>query len=235
MNIKHKTKFQSGNMLIYILGAIFLLGLLIVLIKGNTQEGAGIDADKLAVRAQQVFAYATELERGVNYILNNGYSETDIRFAHPDANVAYGVITSIPARQVFDSTGGGVEYRAPFEGINDGTQWQFYATTHIPDIGTDTAASSRAELIAVLPNVTLAFCQNANLQLKQPIDLTVDTDPSANGCIYDSANPFVAGVYRSGATNNTLDVTRLPNPPTYQACVRCSGGTYHYYKVLLGR
>lgn len=46
---------QSGNMLIYILGGIFLLGILIVLLKGNAQEGAGIDADKIAVSVQKMF------------------------------------------------------------------------------------------------------------------------------------------------------------------------------------
>lgn len=234
MIAKNQNEAKSGNILIYILGTIFLLGLLIILVKGNAQEGAGIDADKIAVRAQQVIDYASDLEQGVNIILQNGRSEADIRFAHPDSIVNYGLITSEPDRQVFDPTGGGVEYRAPFPDTNDGTQWQFFATTHIPDVGTDTAANSRAELIAVLPNVTLAFCQSLNLALKQAIDLTQTTDPAINGCIYDVGNHFT-GTYRLGATNNTLDVARLPNSPTYEACVRCSAGTYQYYKVLLGR
>ncbi len=225
---------QSGNILVYILGAIFLLGILTALVKGNVQEGAGIDADKLAVRAGQVIDYAAELERGVNYIISNGKSEADIRFAHPDSVVNYGLITDEPDRQVFDPLGGGVEYREAFLDINDGTQWQFYGTTHIPDIGTDTAAQSRAELIAVLPNVSLPFCERINIILKQPIDLTLDTDPAANGCIHASGTPFT-GTYVNGASANTLTAANLPNSPTYQACIRCNGGTYHYYRVLLSR
>lgn len=226
---------QSGNMLIYILGGIFLLGILIVLLKGNAQEGAGIDADKIAVSVQKMFGDAADLERGVNNILSsNQRSEADIRFAHPDSVVNYGLITDEPDRQVFDPTGGGVEYKAPPANLNDGTQWQFYATTHIPDIGTDTPANSRAELITVLPNVTRAACEKINISLKQPVNLDNDTDPVANGCIYDSANPFT-GTYLSGASTNTLSSAEIPKSPAKELCVRCNGGTYHYYRVLLER
>lgn len=222
-------------MLIYILGAIFLLGILLVLLKGNTQEGAGIDSDRTTIRAQQITAYANELERGVRFILNNNaYSENDIRFAHPDSVVNYGLITDVPARQIFDETGGGVEYKNPPTGVNDGTQWQFYATTHIPDMGTDTAANSRAELLAVLPNVTRAVCERINMNLKQAVNLNNDTDPAANGCVYASGTPFT-GTFVAGVSANTLTTAEIPKHPAYELCVRCNGGAFHYYRVLLSR
>ncbi len=226
---------QCGNMLIYILGAIFLLGLLLVILKGNVQEGAGIDSDKITVRVQQIFTYANELERGVrNVTNNNAYGENDIRFGHPDSVVNYGLITSIPARQVFDETGGGVEYKTPPTDVNDGTQWQFYATTHIPDMGTDTPADSRAELLAVLPNVTRAVCERINLSLKQAINLNNDTDSAANGCVHASGTPFT-GTFVAGASANSLTTVEIPKHPAYELCVRCNGGTFHYYRVLLSR
>lgn len=221
-------------MLIYILGAVFLMGILVVILKGNNQEGSGIDGEKLTVRATEVQRYAAELERGVRYILQNGYSESDIRFAHPDSTVNYGLITNIPARQVFDPQGGGVEYKEAPSGVNDGTQWQFYATTHIPDVGTDTAAESKAELIAVLPNVSESFCSQLNRNIGQVIDLSVDTDPAANGCINASGSPFT-GTYGYGSGNNTLDSTKFSKLPPTEACIRCNGGTFQYYRVLLGR
>ena len=87
---------QSGNILIYILGAILLLGLLIMLVKGSFQEGTGVDSEKVVLKAQQVQACAGELERGVAYVLRNGVSETDIKFAVPDSFPAipvYGTYT----------------------------------------------------------------------------------------------------------------------------------------------
>lgn len=224
---------QSGNMLIYILGAIFLLGLLIVLVKGSFQEGVGVDGDKLVVAASRTQQYAGELERGVAYVLQNGVSESDLRFAHPDALAAYGTYSDINT-MVFAPTGGGVEYQAPIAGINDGTKWQFFATTHFTDIGTDTGGSQKAELVAVLPKVTLAFCNQINRNVKQSIDLSQITDPATNGCVYQPGSEF-AGTFRSGAGTNTLDDTKLSSVPVREACVRCSTGTYNYYRVLMAR
>ena len=87
-------------------------------------------------------------------IFQNDFSENDIRFSHPDAHTDYGLITDTPARQVFSREGGGASYRAAPSGINDGSAWEFYGGTHMPDVGSD-----RAELIAVLPNLTQEFCE----------------------------------------------------------------------------
>jgi hypothetical protein len=226
----------SGNIFVYILGGIFLLGLLVIIMKGNSQEGAGVESDKTALSIQEMFQYANALERGVQNILrDNTYSEADIRFGHASNVVNYGLITDVPARQVFDPTGGGVEYKAtPPALLNSGTQWQFFATTHIPDLGSNTAATSKAELIALLPNITRAACEKINLALKQSINLTSYTDPAGNGCIYDVGNHFT-GTYEQGASTNTLDRTLIPNLPARELCVSCSDGTYHYYRVLLAR
>lgn len=222
-------------MLVYILGAIFLMGILIVIIRGSNQEGTGIEGDAAAVKATEVLRYASELERGVNYILNDEWGESDLRFAHPDSTVNYGLITDEPTRQVFDSTGGGVEYKEAPNGFSDGTQWQFFATTHIPDVGTDDSASRRSEIIAVLPNVTESFCAQINRLVKQTIDLAQVTDPAANGCIYAAGSEFTAGTFVDGAGANTPDSTKFSQLPPYEACIRCDDGTFHYYKVLLSR
>lgn len=232
-NQNPRAQQNSGNMLIYILGAIFLMGILIVLLKGSFQEGTGVDAERSALLATQVETYATALGNGVNNVLENGRSESEIRFAHPDANVTYGVITSIPNRQVFDPTGGGVEYAAPPIGANDGTQWQFYANTHIKDVGTDTAASQKAELLAVLPNMVESVCSAINTANGQTLDLTLNADPSANGCIFGGT--VFTGTYGFGSSVNTIDHTLFTRLPPVEACIRCQGGNLHYYRVLLSR
>jgi hypothetical protein len=224
---------NSGNMLVYILGAIFLLGLLIILVKGSFQEGTGIDADKVVLKATQVQQYASELERGVTYVLRNGVSESDLRFAATGASAIYGVYSDTSS-MIFAPTGGGVEYKSPPTGINDGRKWGFYATTHFTDLGTDTAGSQKSELVAVLPNVTQAFCNQINRNVKQSIDLTQVTDPSALGCVFTSGEEF-AGTYRAGAAVNLLDDTKVPVKPAKEACVRCNDGTFQYYRVLVVR
>lgn len=235
MNIGMRHKRQSGNILIYILGAIVLLGLLFAIMRGNYQEGTGIDAEKITLRVGEIRRYAADLERAVSLLLQNGISESDLRFAHDNADAAaYGAITDEPERQVFDPSGGAAEYKLPPAGINDDTKWQFFATTHIPEIGTTAAAQSRAELLAVLPNVTRAFCQQMNMTLQQSVDLDNVTDPAANGCVYDAGNEF-DGSFGEGTGNNTLNANEIEHLPPAELCVRCSNDTYHYYRVLIGR
>lgn len=228
----------AGNMLLYILGAILLLGILIVLVKGSFQEGTGIDGEKISMQVSEVQRYASELERGVNYILHEGNSETDIRFAIPDTNTApYGDITVTPTHQVFDPSGGGVEYKLPPTGVNDGTKWQFYATTHIENLGTNEATpgtsdgNTKAELLAVLPKVTRDFCERVNLTVHQTINLD-NTTLAGPYCVYDSGNEFT-GTYTTGSV--LLSPTQVTNNPAKELCVKCSNGTFNYYHVLLTR
>lgn len=220
--------------MLYILGAIVLLGFLIVMVRGANAPGSSIDAEEISIKASQVQQYAGELERAVKYLMQSGMSESDIRFAHPNSVSAYGDITINPQYQVFDQRGGAAEYRVPPTGINDGSKWQFFATTHIHDIGTDTPASSRAELLAVLPNVTEAFCTRINELNGQTLNLALNQDPSANGCVNSTGNEFV-GVFGDGVGANTIDDSLFTKMPPAQACVHCQSGGFHFYHVVLGR
>jgi len=228
---------QSGNVLIYILGAVFLIGILTVVVRGTSAPGAALGPEEMAIKASQVQQYAGELERAVGYILKNGQSETDIRFAATNAASVYGsIVTDTPmSRQVFHRDGGGAGYRLPPERINDGTKWQFYARTHIPDMGTDTASTKKSEIIAVLPNVTDAFCARINELNDQTLTLTDPHDPSATGCIHAGEASGFAGTFVDGAGSNTLTGTFFTHLPAKQACVRCQGGNLHFYHVLMTR
>lgn len=221
-------------MLIYLLGAIFLLGILMVVVRGSFQEGTGIDAEQGSLRAGEIQRYGAELQRGVNYILQNGYSESELRFAVPDENTDYGDISDIPGRQVFSPQGGGVEYKLPPSGVNDGTPWQFYGSTHIPNAGTETLASSKAELIAVLPNVTEPVCNALNRAVGQIVDLAAEQDDWNQGCLNAGSSFGFDGTFISGADNNTLTGPFTKTPPL-EMCIHCAGGAFHYYKVLLVR
>lgn len=226
----HSARSISGNMLIYILGAIFLLGMLIVLIRGSFQEGTGIDAEKALIQISEIQRYGAELERGVRYIMQNGHSETDLRFAQDSVDVGYGVITDRPERQVFSAEGGGVQYQFPPAGVSNGVvvNWQFYGDTHIPDMGTDGAAN-RSELIAVLPNITEGFCSAINRTVKQDIDLTQESVRDCN------LSTFFTGNFADEPAARVVIDAEVPKRPATEACVRCADGTYNYYRVLLSR
>lgn len=223
-------------MLVYILGAIFLMGLLVVLVKGATNPGGGIDAETAVINASEAQRYAGEIERAVTLVMQNGHSESDIRFSHINAPSAYLNTFDAPeTRQIFHPSGGAARYREVAPGLNDGTPWQFYGNTHIPDLGNDDTSGRRAELIMVLPNVTAKFCTEINTLNDQDLDIVAGVqDPAGNGCIYAPGSEFT-GSFTNGAGANVIDSAEMTHNPATQACVRCDDGSLHFYHVLLPR
>lgn len=243
---------ERGNILFIILIAIVLIGALTAAVLSTSRpEGAGIDKETLVLRATDVQRTAAELERAVRFIMQNGYSETALRFAHPDAPADYGDIAAQPERQIFSRQGGGAQYRQPPDGINDGSPWEFYAGTHLPGAGSDAA-----DLIAVLPYVTKEFCEKIN-ELNQQPATPADTGTGAPGganpgdCLQIGPLGRFDDTQQYYATPNTVDETTFAQDPAIskarpalQACVQCSRDTdgdsstadeYHFYHVLLAR
>lgn len=223
---------QSGSILLYVLLGIVLLGALAVALRNSGGGNSNIDKEDAILKASQVQSYAKELSDAVNSLLSNNLSEDELRFAHPDAPVTYGTITTDPTHQIFAPTGGKVTYRQPPDGVNDGSQWEFFAATDIPQVGSD-----KSELVAVLPNVTQTFCQAINTQIgftaaSQPTDSATGTTPD---CVKGLSIHRFTGTFNDSSPN-VMDSTTFSRLPALQACVYCaSDSTYNFYYVLLAR
>ncbi|MGB4107632.1 MAG: hypothetical protein WBK55_07530 [Alphaproteobacteria bacterium] len=239
---------ERGNVFFMILIAVVLIGLLTAAIMStSTTEGSNIDDETLVIRASEVQRAASEYERAVLFILSNGKSEEDIRFAHASADPDYGDLSADtdPADQVFSPRGGGAAYRDAPDDINNGSAWEFYGGTAIPGVGTN-----KADLIAVLPNVTQQFCDRINElngQPVTPIPEDTGTGAAAGASPGDCLNIGALGRFDDAqqfyGTPNTVDETTFAQDsntsaarPALQACVRCSlGPAMHFYHVLLAR
>jgi len=248
---------ERGNVLFMILIAVALIGLLTAAISGsNNSDNTNIDQESLALKASEVQRYASELERAVNYIMQNNKSEVDVRFAHYNAHSDYGDLAADTDKtdQVFDREGGGANYREPPTGINDGSDWEFYGGTHIPGMG----RSDRAELVAVLPHVTQGFCDKINIINGQLGSMDDDGGTAASGsnagsCVNIGALGRFDDSTQYYTTINSMDETATsfehdPNTsaarPAPQGCVACgvdtngANGTadeLHFYHVLTTR
>jgi hypothetical protein len=220
---------ESGNVIFFILLGVVLLGLVTAAIRNSGIQGANIDEETLVLQASRVRSYATELERGVAFILRNSISEVDIRFANGDAPSDYGNISDGLERQVFHRTGGAAEYRRVPDGINDGSPWEFYGNSHLPLVGTD-----KADLIAVLPNVSLAFCNKIN-EINGYNGQPLDPGGGATDCLYSGDTVRFSSSDLFDATPNTTDEGTFSIQPSMQGCVQCASGNYHFYHVLLAR
>lgn len=223
-------KLETGNVLFFILLAIVLIAALTAAIVGTSEIGQNIDRETLILRVSQTRSYASELERAVRIIMQNGKSETDLRFAHPDAPADYGDLNNDPdsSDQIFAKNGGGASYQPPAPGINDGSKWEFYGNTSLPQTGSDLP-----ELIAVLPNVSAVFCEAVDKALGYSSG-TVPEDSGA--CLYaGNAERFDDGRQYS-STPNTISNGSFSNTPALEACLKCtSNDSYHFYHVLLIR
>ena len=220
---------QSGNVLIVILLAIVLIGALTAAIQGTSQQSAHIDNETLMLRASEVQRYASELERGITYIMQNGFSESDIRFSHPDAHSDYGDLSADTDKsdQMFSREGGAAQYRPPPDGVNDGSAWEFYGHTALPDVGSDAA-----ELVAVLPNITQEFCEKINSL--SGYDSTQPEDSAA--CLYDGATSRFDNGTQFASSPNTVTTATFSVKPSMQGCLQCtSDSSYHFFHVLMAR
>jgi len=227
MNRYYSQQAQAGNILIYLLGAVFLMGMLVMVMKGSFTPGTQINEEQLQIRISEIHNYTNQLERGVNYILANGASEADIRFAHPDAHTDYGTITNTPSQQVFHKSGGGVAYLPPPQGIQTtDTDWLFTASNAIPAMG-----SSLSDLIAILPNVTPAFCRRINElnDIDNPSDL-----PPQDPDDFDVITRF-SGDYTISETMGSNAINGFKTEGCLQGSGTPDAGSYYYYRVLLVR
>lgn len=224
----------SGNILIYILGAIFLLGILIALVKGSFQEGAGIDPEKLLLRVNEVQRFGSEAERGIRYILQNGYSESQLRFARPDS-VTYGLITDEPKRQLFSAEGGGVKVMpVPTDVLTAPADWVITAGNTALQVGSSCASEECTDLMLVLPNVAEAFCTHVNR-------LNNITNPA--GEPPEDSDGFGLGYFMNGnsfawtySLNTVGDHTLGKTEGCFEGGTGDTvAGNYYYYRVLLTR
>lgn len=228
---------ERGNVLFIILLAVVLIGTLTAVLQNtSSNSNANIDDETLLIRVTEIKRYASELERAITFVREQGAGEEDIRFASP-TNSDYGTYSDAET-QIFAPLGGGAKYRTPPRDVladptADG-QWEFYATTAIPSAGRDT----RSELIAVLPNVSERFCGIVNKMNNVAITHPAD-DESA--CIYAGDSARFSGSYLVDGDvgfNDSFsdDFEAITPAPVLQACVQCdSDGAYHFYHVLMSR
>ena len=212
-------KKQSGNVLFYILIAIFLLGSLTVALRSSGDMEGGIDKESASVKAQQIIRYGAEVAQAVQIILDNGASETDIRFSHPNAAPAQGDITVTPNFQVFSSQGGKALYRN-FVGVTSGSlQVAGGSARSLPQVGSD-----KDELYLAIWPINDNICQAINTQLGLSSVPTVDCG---------EGNVF-SGSFTSSST--ILNTSAFPSLPAPEFCSVCSNlGHTVYFKTLIAR
>lgn len=158
---------ERGNVLWLILVAVVLLGAITILLSrsGSSVDQSG-DVEQMRIKASQMMRYAKSIEAAIQQMKLRGISENEISFENPTTAVDYtNANCSVGECKIFDVEGGGLTYRDPPSGANDGSEWIFTATNNVgttaDPVGT-TAARSGNDLIMLMPEASTALCTQIN-------------------------------------------------------------------------
>jgi hypothetical protein len=223
---------QRGNALWFILLAIVLLGLLtMILSRGSSSVDQGGDYEQRQIKITQMLRYMKAVESAVQQLKLDGLSENEISFegapgTYTNPNCGEGRC------RIFDVDGGGMTYKSPPNGMNDGSEYIFTGSLRVDLIGIDDNSASDSELLMIMPNVTQTYCIALNdaLGVNNPSDVPPEDDGDSE------ATPLYVGSFSLGdkidATDGSLDAKTAG---CYEGGGTPASGTYHFYYVLLPR
>lgn len=230
-NKENKNSASRGSVLIYILlGVALFSALMFAFSRSARQGGDNMGKKATEIAATDLIGYAQRLERGTNKIMLRGnMSESYLSFEHLSnpgyANAGCNALGNPATCKVFEIAGGGVEWLAPPDNINDGSPWIFTGYNQVPGIGVD----GTADLVMILPGISEGKCITINnvLGVTNPggtppqdtddINTTAYTGTFSNTArIGETAD--LDGISAACVTNT------VPNPDTH-----------FFYAVLLGR
>lgn len=237
---------QSGNALIFILIAIFLLGGLTVLLSrtGSQSEDTG-SAEQASIIVSEILKEASALQTAVQMLLSRGCSENTISFEATGTGQPTGFNNpQAPTNKschIYDPAGAGLQW------INWPSKYpQYFLTTFHPapmarsgiqGLGKDCTAASCSELYLFYRMYhAQAICSELNRRLNGTTYVT------GVGGLHGGASSYYAGTFIAP----TVDNLGVPaNGPTYAGkkagCyedieVYAAGQRYYdFYTVLIAR
>jgi hypothetical protein len=189
---------QNGNILIFLLIAIVLLGGLTALLTrsgGSTNETG--EYERQSISASDLLKYASGIEQAVQKLQQFGCSENQISFDQAVVT-GYSHLNSPTDNSchVFETAGGGQVYESANTGLLDSAasgethygEWVFSGANEIQDIGTTAASNASAEMVIMLPFVDQDICTQINRTLD--IGSTIPQDSGSMDIALQYAGAF---------------------------------------------
>lgn len=235
-NAPDNRKTEAGNVLVYLLVAVALIGALSFAITRTSSDGGDISSERAKVVATDLIEYTNILANATGQLRLRGCTLAQLNFDHADLT-GYDN-TSAPddgTCDIFHLNGGGVQYTAPpVDGVNvtdlDNNVWGFYGDNTINQVGTDCTSAACTDLIAAAQYIRKDVCMKVNdllgienLDDAPPSDTHLDTAKFTGTMGYSVQIADEAG--------GEALITRRAG------CYSKTGGTptYVFYKVLQAR
>jgi hypothetical protein len=210
---------ESGNAFYVILIGIILFAALMFVFTQNARQGSGnLSLKEAQLDADDVLSFAQQVERGVSHVYANDCSEDGLNF---DQTYVTGYTnTNAPSDghcTIFSTTGGGIDWRAPPEGGNDGSPWIITGTDNVD---ASTFGTAEPDLLLILNHVDSALCTALNKSLG------VSGIPTGTGAVTLTA---FTGTFPATATS------QIGSGDGAKAECVSQGGVNIFYSVLMPR
>ena len=242
---------QNGNVLFIILLAVVLFGALTYAVtKGNSNSSDSGSYERAKIHASEILRYATNMRQAVDRMRNQGISENDIRFAHPDLDAAYGTFGTNPEAEVFHPKGGAMTYRKPKEAGYDKNystefyyaDWFFTARNYFSFVGYPSEAICPDDSCKDLAMLTYFLTKDVCMAINEQLGLSsYGTDPPLATGTISRSNAFTGDFSAGGvgirvAPKNSSDADLLGlEALCLEGDTTPPSGTYHFYQVLIAR
>lgn len=224
-------KHEAGSSLFIILIAIAAFAALTFAL--SQSDGAkSLSDEKIRVLATDVMDAGNHYADIAARLRLAGYSENQISFINPVVGGYGNANCTSDACRFFYPTGGNAQFEQGVVETNGGKIWGFVGNAAIPQVGT-----SAADLIAVLPQISLQICQRINALLgvytisDSPPFIAAGAFPKFTGT-YNAAPAVLNFANLNGKTSGCIQIgtatgNSLQNVPLTNK--------YFFYQVLVAR
>lgn len=232
--VSQDSQSERGSVFLYILIGVVLLAALSYAIASSLRgNSSGVSQQQSQMLASDIIATGNRLTEAVTRMRLRDTAKTALSFEN-DMVIGYvNALCTTNSCKVFSPEGGGLTWEeAPVGSQISAYNWGYTGDISITDVG-----SASAELIAVLPYLTLETCQQINQLLSitaagaaPPAILTLTAVSRFTG-VYDSAPRVVSLAALRGKTAACIK----PVSTSGTIFLGLPTNVYIYYQVLMSQ
>lgn len=234
-------KDQSGNILIFILLAVALLGFLTSIVSrnsGSSSQAGTVEQNR--IKATAILRFSQGVQSAVEQMRLKGISENDLDFVAIDADHDNPNCTDTEC-EVFSRQGGGLSYETPAALLRDDDHtdtWHVSTANRVEAFGCDDNNVLCTEMLLLAKNIPQSVC----LQINKLQDITNPSDDAprmldvTEGDEFDGTFSSTINANLIGGSDATNEAPEVDGKPA--GCVFDFGGgqnEYFFYQVLIAR
>jgi hypothetical protein len=223
---------ESGNVIYFILIAIVLLAALSVAVsQGGRFSTTSLSADQQRLLATEIIDYGDTMAKAVAQLRLRGVQISQLSFAWTSLPAGYGVYNASPATELFNPSGGGIDYKQPpANAMATPGDYIFTAANEIYQVGTTCGSASCTDLIMLAGPLKDGMCTTINtiLGVANPSSLPPEDTDGDLTTLYAGTATYTATIGNKPSS--------APLAGKTAACYRLSGSNQDYfYQVLIPR